>query len=124
MRQVGRKSLIQAVARAYRAGRARRITSRSSRAPQDIGKSSAIRALATDEAWFADEVADLGSKDAAQDLRGKWLIELAELAAMRAAEVERTKAFITPPSRPLPAELRPTLAGPPAPVRLLRHHER
>jgi predicted P-loop ATPase len=60
--------------------------------PQGIGKSSAVRALTKNREWFADEIADLGTKDAAQDLRGKWLIEVPELAAMKRAEVERTNA--------------------------------
>ena len=94
LRQVGRKTLIQPVARAYEPGcKADHLP--VLRGPQGIGKSTAIRILAKDEAWFADEVADLGSKDAAQDLRGKWLIEMPELAAMRGREVERTKAFIS-----------------------------
>jgi Virulence-associated protein E len=37
----------------------------------------------------------LGSKDAAQDLRGKWIVELAELSAMKRSDVERTKAFMS-----------------------------
>jgi predicted P-loop ATPase len=45
--------------------------------------------------WFADEIADLGSKDSAQDLRGQWIIELGELSAMRRGEVERVKAFMS-----------------------------
>jgi predicted P-loop ATPase len=45
--------------------------------------------------WFADEISDLGSKDSAQDLRGKWCIEMSELSAMRRSQVERVKAFIS-----------------------------
>ena len=45
--------------------------------------------------WFADEISDLGSKDSAQDLRGKWIIELAELSAMKRGDIERTKAFMS-----------------------------
>ena len=37
----------------------------------------------------------LGYKDSAQDLRGKWIIEIGELSAMRRSEVERIKAFIS-----------------------------
>src|SRR4051794_14387479 len=94
LRQVGRKTLIQPVARAYEPGcKADHLP--VLRGPQGRGKSTAIRILAKEEAWFADEVADLGSKDSAQDLRGKWLIEIPELAAMRGREVERTKAFVS-----------------------------
>jgi predicted P-loop ATPase len=63
--------------------------------PQRSGKSSAVAALAADAGWFSEEISDLGSKDAAQDLRGKWLVELAELSAMKRSEVERVKAFVS-----------------------------
>src|SRR4051795_12913497 len=94
LRQVGRSSLMQAVARIYDPG------CKVDHVPvlqgsEGIGKSSAIRALAGREEWFADEISDLGSKDAAQDLRGKWLFELAELSAVRRSDVERTKAFMS-----------------------------
>jgi predicted P-loop ATPase len=63
--------------------------------PQGRLKSSALKALMPDEAWFSDEISTLGTKDSAQDLRGKWLIELSELSAMQRAEVERTKAALS-----------------------------
>jgi putative DNA primase/helicase len=61
---------------------------------QGIKKSSALRALAGAE-WFADEIADLGSKDAALQLRGKLIIELAELDALSRAEVGKIKAYMS-----------------------------
>jgi predicted P-loop ATPase len=61
--------------------------------PQGIGKSSALSALF--DPWFTDEIADLGSKDAAMQTRGVWLVEWAELDAMSRGETSRTKAFIT-----------------------------
>ena len=42
-----------------------------------------------------DELADLGSKDAAMQTRGVWGIEVSELDAMNRGEVSRIKAFIT-----------------------------
>ena len=48
----------------------------------------------TEAEWFTDEIADLGSKDSAQDLPGKWIIELGELSAMGKSAVERIKGFI------------------------------
>ena len=45
--------------------------------------------------WFSDELADLGTKDAAQDLRGKWIVELGELSALNRGAVERVKAFMS-----------------------------
>ncbi len=94
LEQVGRKSLIQAVARADKPGcKVDHVP--VLRGPEKIGKSTAIKVLAMREEWFSDEIADLGSKDAAQDLRGKWLNELAELSAVRRSDVERAKAFMS-----------------------------
>lgn len=45
--------------------------------------------------WFADDMPDIHSKDAAIQLCGKWIIELAELAAVRRAEIEGVKAFLS-----------------------------
>jgi predicted P-loop ATPase len=92
--QVGRKALIQAVARIYEPG-CKADHTVILEGPQGALKSSAVRVLAKHEAWFTDEISDLGTKDAAQDLRGKWIIELAELSAMKRSEIERTKAFIS-----------------------------
>lgn len=63
--------------------------------PQGIGKSSAARILARRREWFCDSMPDLRSKDAAIQLAGAWIIELSELAALRRAEVESVKAFIS-----------------------------
>ncbi len=62
--------------------------------PQGIKKSTALKVLASDD-WFTDELAELGSKDAAQQMRGVWIIEMAELDAIGRAEVSRIKAFLT-----------------------------
>jgi predicted P-loop ATPase len=61
---------------------------------QGVLKSSACRVLAGE--WFSDSLPEnISSKDARQHLRGKWLIEVSELAAFSKAEVEAFKAFIT-----------------------------
>ena len=62
--------------------------------PQGGKKSSAIKTLA-DAEWFTDELAEIGSKDAAQQMRGVWVVEFAELDAISRAEVSRIKAFLT-----------------------------
>ena len=62
--------------------------------PQGGKKSSAIKTLAGAE-WFTDELAEIGSKDAAQQMRGIWIVEFAELDAISRAEVSRIKAFLT-----------------------------
>jgi len=60
---------------------------------QGIRKSTALKALAAP--WFTDEIADLGSKDAALQTRGVWLIEIAELDGMTRGEVGKIKAFMS-----------------------------
>ena len=62
--------------------------------PQGARKSSALKTLAGAE-WFTDELAEIGSKDAAQQMRGIWIIEIAELDAIGRAEVSRIKAFLS-----------------------------
>ncbi len=62
--------------------------------PQGTKKSTALKVLAGEE-WFTDEIAEIGSKDAAQQMRGIWIIEIAELDAIGRAEVSRIKAFLT-----------------------------
>lgn len=62
--------------------------------PQGAGKSSVCRILGDD--WFSDGLADnIGGKDAALHLRGKWLIEVPELASFSKAEANTLKSFIT-----------------------------
>jgi predicted P-loop ATPase len=61
---------------------------------QGIKKSTAIRALAGDD-WFTDDMEVIGSKDAAMQCRGVWIIELAELGAIKKAEVENIKSFMS-----------------------------
>ena len=93
IRAVSSRWLISAVARIFRPGcQADHVLLLEG--PQGIRKSSALRALVGDE-WFADHIADLGSKDSRLDLLGKWVIEMSELVSMRRAEIEKVKAFLT-----------------------------
>ncbi|BAE49957.1 Predicted P-loop ATPase and inactivated derivative [Paramagnetospirillum magneticum AMB-1] len=62
--------------------------------PQGAKKSTALKILAGGD-WFTDELAEIGSKDAAQQMRGVWIIEIAELDAIGRAEVSRIKSFLT-----------------------------
>lgn len=57
-------------------------------------KSTACQILGGE--WFSDSLPDVTAwKDAAQHLRGKWLIEVSEMHAMNRAEAAQLKAFIT-----------------------------
>jgi predicted P-loop ATPase len=94
VREVGRRWLISAVARIYKPG-CKADCALILEGSQGIGKSTALAALVPLPEWFSDEISDLGSKDSAQDLRGKWIIELAELSAMKRGDIERTKAFMS-----------------------------
>jgi predicted P-loop ATPase len=89
---VGRAMLIAAVARIDKPG-CKVDTVPIFEGAQGARKSTAVRALF--DPWFSDELADLGSKDAAMQTRGVWGIEVSELDAMSRMEVSRIKSFIT-----------------------------
>jgi predicted P-loop ATPase len=91
-RAVGSRWLISAVARIFRAG-AKADCCLILEGPQGIRKSTALRTLAGE--YFTDELADLGSKDAAMQTRGVWIIELSELDSLSHSEVARIKAFMS-----------------------------
>ena len=62
--------------------------------PQGIRKSTGCRILGGE--WFSDSLPDLRQWWGPQEhLKGKWLIEIAELAAVRGATAEQLKAFLT-----------------------------
>jgi predicted P-loop ATPase len=62
---------------------------------QGVRKSTALRILSGDD-YFSDSLpADLSHKDARDHLRGKWIVELPELAQFKRNEIETVKAFIT-----------------------------
>jgi predicted P-loop ATPase/phage/plasmid primase-like uncharacterized protein len=92
VKAVGPRWLISAVARIYVPG-CQADCALILEGPQGIRKSSALAALA--RPWFTDRLSDLGSKDAAIETRGVWIMELAELDTISRAEVGTIKAFMS-----------------------------
>lgn len=92
---VGRKFLIQMVARVMRPGCKADHTLVLSGA-QGQNKSTACAILAGEE-YFSDTLPAIhGDKtEAMRHLQGKWLVELAELASSRKSEAEDLKAFLS-----------------------------
>ncbi|WP_051197504.1 VapE domain-containing protein [Butyrivibrio sp. MB2005] len=63
---------------------------------QGAGKSTFLRFLATKDRYFTDDVKKLDGDDVFEKLQGHVIIEMAEmLAAMKAANAEEVKSFIT-----------------------------
>lgn len=91
-RAVGPRWLISALARIYRPG-AKVDCALILEGAQGIKKSSALQIMG--HPWFTDRLSDLGSKDAAMEMRSVWIIEIAELDTMTRAEVGTIKAFIS-----------------------------
>lgn len=60
---------------------------------EGIGKSFFLKRLGG--AWFSDTLTTVVGKEALEQIQGAWLIEIAELAGLRKAEVEAIKHFIT-----------------------------
>jgi len=89
----GIRWMISAVARAFESG-CQADHALLLEGPQGTRKSSGLRALFGDD-WFTDCVSSLGSKDSRLELLGKWCIEISELNAMRRAEIEAVKAYLT-----------------------------
>ena len=89
---VGRMFLISAIARVLNPG-CQADAMPVLEGAQGIGKSSALGVLF--RPWFSDAHLDLDSKDSLIALRGCWGIEWAELSALRKADIERVKTFIS-----------------------------
>jgi hypothetical protein len=63
---------------------------------QGTNKSTALAALAVQEAWFSDDLPlNIEGKRVIESLRGRWIIEAAELSGMRRADIEHLKAFLS-----------------------------
>ena len=63
---------------------------------QGIGKSFFLAKLARNPSWFSDSLTQMaGSKDAYEQLRGKWIFEISELSAASRSAVETIKLFVS-----------------------------
>lgn len=92
-RKVGQAWLISAVARQLNPG-CKADCALILEGKQGAGKSAILRTLAG-EHWFHDGLQDMHGKDASAALKGKWIIELPELSAMRKSDTEAVKAFLS-----------------------------
>lgn len=88
---VGRRWLISGVARALQPGCKVDCTLLLVGA-QGAKKSTTGRVLGSP--WFSDSLPDIGTKDAVDHLRGKFLLEIGEMSAMTRADVNSVKSFL------------------------------
>lgn len=63
--------------------------------PQGIGKSTFMQEIAVKAQWFSDSLDDIRGKEAKEQIQGKWIIELGEMAAVSKGDQKRLKQFIT-----------------------------
>ena len=95
VRTVTRKTFVAAVARIYRPG-----TKFDSvlvlDGIQGIGKSTLFKDLVGDE-YYSETLSltDMNDKSGAEKLQGFWIMEIAELAGMKKADIEKVKAFLS-----------------------------
>lgn len=86
--------LMSAVARAYEPG-AKVDCTLVLEGEQSIRKSTTFATLVPNPTWFSDERLHLDSKDTLQQIQGKWIIEIAELASFKGKANEEIKHFLT-----------------------------
>ncbi len=91
-RAITRKTLAAAVGRALEPG-IKFDTVLTLIGKQGQGKSSLVRKLA--HGWHSESLVTVQGKDAMEHIQGFWLIELGELAAIRKADFELVKQFIS-----------------------------
>lgn len=87
-----RKTLVGAVARVYNPGCKFDLVLVIV-GPQGTMKSTFIKKLGKE--WFSDTFLTVQGKEALEQIQGAWIIEMAELSAMRKSDIETTKHFIS-----------------------------
>lgn len=91
-REAIRKPLAAAVTRVYEPG-AKFDLVLTLIGEQGTGKSTFFKRLGRQ--WFSDTFLSVQGKEALEQIQGAWIIEIAELAGLRKAEVEAVKHFIS-----------------------------
>lgn len=91
-REAIRKMLVGAVARIFDNG-CKFDTALVLVGNQGDGKSTFISKLGG--AWFSDSFTTMRGKEAFEQLQGAWLVEMAELSALRKSDIEAIKHFLT-----------------------------
>jgi predicted P-loop ATPase len=94
IRAIAPRYLISAVARVYQPG-CKVDHMLVLEGPQGKQKSEALRALAVRDGWFTDRLSHLASKDAAIEIAGVWLVEIAEMDALTRSSSSTAKSFLT-----------------------------
>jgi predicted P-loop ATPase len=95
LRAVGRCFLISAVARILKPG-SKVDTALILESPeQGKNKSEAVRRLCPHPDWFAEDLPNVGDKDAKEQLLGKMIVELSELKSIRGLASEKVKTFMS-----------------------------
>lgn len=91
-REITRKVLAAAVARIYNPG-CKFDYMLTLIGDQGIGKSMLFNVLAAD--WFSDTLTNVNGKEAYEALDGVWIMEMAELSALRKSDREAIKNYIS-----------------------------
>jgi len=91
-RAVTRKSIVAAVARVFNPG-CKFDYVLVTVGEEGIGKSTILKKLGRE--WFSDSFTGVQGKEAFEQIQGVWVLEMAELAGLKKAEIEQIKHFIS-----------------------------
>lgn len=95
VRTVTRKAFIAAVARVYQPG-IKFDYMLTLAGPQGCGKSTILARLGQN--WFSCSLGNVDNDKIVEQLQGVWIMEIAELASIKRADIDRIKNFISTPT--------------------------